>query len=113
MYDANNERHEFVGDERADAVAKACEFFGVDEDKLKIAEMKPGEIHGLASRAVVAHEFVSLVRCVVHQLPPGAAGSSAMVCAFRRASRAPDQAFRIFLPISSWCETASTLLTIQ
>lgn len=58
MYDATSERHEFVGDDREDAVAKACDYFGVDEDKLKFSEMAAGEIYGLASRVALVAELL-------------------------------------------------------
>ena len=38
MYDAKMEANEFVGESREEAVAKACGFYGLDEDGLKIAE---------------------------------------------------------------------------
>ena len=53
MYDATNEPREFIGEGRAEAVAMACEFFGADEEALVITELKPGEVYGLANRAVV------------------------------------------------------------
>ncbi|MBW1687694.1 MAG: hypothetical protein JRS35_21880 [Deltaproteobacteria bacterium] len=53
MYDATNEPREFIGEERAEAVAMACEFFGADEEALVIMELKPGEVYGLANRTVV------------------------------------------------------------
>jgi spoIIIJ-associated protein len=56
VYDATAERHEFLGEGRDDAIAKACEFFGADRDALEIAEFPPGEVYGLGSRAlIVAH----------------------------------------------------------
>jgi predicted RNA-binding protein Jag len=53
MYDARNEPREFIGEERAEAVAMACEFFDAAEEALEIMELKPGEVYGLANRAVV------------------------------------------------------------
>ena len=53
MYDATNEPREFIGKERAEAVAMACEFFGADEEALLITELKSGEVYGLAGRTVV------------------------------------------------------------
>ena len=53
MYEATNEPREFIGEGRAEAVAMACEFFGADEEALLITELKPGEVYGLANRAVV------------------------------------------------------------
>jgi spoIIIJ-associated protein len=52
-YDAMREAHEFVGQERAEAVAKASEFFGVGEAELTIVELPPGEVYGLGGRTVV------------------------------------------------------------
>ena len=53
MYDASNEPHEFFGASRAEAVAKACDFFRVGEDALAIYELDPREIYGLAARTVI------------------------------------------------------------
>jgi len=53
MYDAKRESNEFVGDDRDDAVAKACRFFGVEADDLRIVEPEAGEIFGLGARSVV------------------------------------------------------------
>lgn len=53
MYDATNEPREFIGEGRAEAVGMACEFFGAEEEALVITELKPGEVYGLANRAVV------------------------------------------------------------
>jgi predicted RNA-binding protein Jag len=53
VYDGKNEPREFIGEERAEAVAMACEFFGADEEALVITELKPGEVYGLANRTVV------------------------------------------------------------
>ena len=53
MYDARNEPHEFVGVDRSDAVAKACQFFGGAEGDLVIAEMDEEVVSGLAGRVVV------------------------------------------------------------
>jgi len=53
MYDAKREANEFVGDERDDAVAKACRFFGVEEGDLRIVEPEAGEIFGLGARSVI------------------------------------------------------------
>jgi spoIIIJ-associated protein len=55
MYDAMNEPHEFVGESREDAIARACKFFGTTLEALSISEFRPGEIYGLGGRfAVVA-----------------------------------------------------------
>jgi len=53
VYDQRNEPHEFVAEDRAEAIAKACEFFGVGEQELVIADLQPGEVFGLANRTVV------------------------------------------------------------
>jgi spoIIIJ-associated protein len=53
VYDDKNERKEFVADDKAEAVAKACEFFGVDEDALEIGGFDSGAVYGLASRTVI------------------------------------------------------------
>lgn len=53
MYDEMNEAHEFVGDSRQEAVAKATRFFNVDEDALVIGELPAGEVYGLGGRTVV------------------------------------------------------------
>ena len=53
MYDAMNEPHEFVGDNREDANARACKYFGVSIDALEIHEFKPGEVYGLGGRCAV------------------------------------------------------------
>ena len=37
MYDASREAKEFVAERREDAVAKACQFFGLEEDGLSIS----------------------------------------------------------------------------
>ena len=53
MYDSTNEAHEFFGANRAEAVAKACDFFRVTQDALAIYELDPKEIYGLAARTVI------------------------------------------------------------
>ncbi len=53
MYDSKSEANEFVGDDRADAVAKACRFFSVEESDLKIHQPEPTSIFGLGARTVV------------------------------------------------------------
>jgi len=53
VYDDKNERKEFIADDRADAVAKACDFFGVGEDALEIGEFEERAVYGLANRAVI------------------------------------------------------------
>jgi len=55
MYDAMNEPHEFVGESREDAIARACKFFGATLEALAISEFRSGEVYGLAGRfAIVA-----------------------------------------------------------
>ena len=53
MYDAMNEPHEFVGDNRDDASARACKYFGVSQEALEIHEFKPGEVYGLGGRCAI------------------------------------------------------------
>lgn len=53
MYDAKAEANEFVGDDRAEAVSKACRFFGVEESELKLVIPEGGEIFGSAARTIV------------------------------------------------------------
>jgi predicted RNA-binding protein Jag len=64
-YDATQEPHEFIADDRSAAVAKACQFYGVEEAELAITELQPGEVHGLGARSVVValpRELVGRVR---------------------------------------------------
>jgi spoIIIJ-associated protein len=52
--DIKNEAHEFVGSGRDEAVRKACQYFGVeDESALVISGFQPGTVSGLAGRALV------------------------------------------------------------
>jgi predicted RNA-binding protein Jag len=53
MYDARNEAHEFVGDDRAEAVRKAVAFFGLEEDALSIKALDVAEVYGLSGRMLV------------------------------------------------------------
>ena len=53
MYEAKAEPHEFVGEGREDAIAKACEFFGVQQDALEIGELPQGEVYGLGARSLI------------------------------------------------------------
>ncbi|HEB91545.1 MAG TPA: hypothetical protein ENI85_18365, partial [Deltaproteobacteria bacterium] len=53
MYDAREEPNEFVGEDLAEARAKAAKFFGTDESELKIVVPKEGEIYGLGGRTVI------------------------------------------------------------
>lgn len=53
MYDPRSEPKEFIGENQAEAVAKACSFFGSDESGLRIREVEPGQVFGLGGRAAV------------------------------------------------------------
>jgi spoIIIJ-associated protein len=53
MYEARNEAREFVGATRAEAIAKACAYFGTDEGGLRVRAPEAGEVYGLAARAVL------------------------------------------------------------
>lgn len=53
MYDAKAEANEFVGDDRAEAVAKACRFFGIEESELKVVTPATGEIFGTGARVAL------------------------------------------------------------
>ncbi len=53
MYDLKSEAHEFVAEGREEAIAKACEFYGVGADVLEIRVFPEGEVYGLAGRSVV------------------------------------------------------------
>ncbi len=53
MYDPKSEAHEFVGEGREEAIAKAVRFFGVEAEELRICEPSPGDVYGLGGRALV------------------------------------------------------------
>lgn len=53
MYDPAREAREFVGQDRAEAIAKATAFFGIAEDELATAVPPTGEIFGLGARTVI------------------------------------------------------------
>jgi len=53
VYDSKQESREFVGQTYADALAKACSFFGADEGDLEIVEVRAAEVSGLAARTLV------------------------------------------------------------
>lgn len=53
MYDQKTEANEFVGDDRAEAVSKACRFYGIEESELKIVIPESGEIFGSGARTVL------------------------------------------------------------
>jgi spoIIIJ-associated protein len=50
-YDAKSEPREFLGDDVADATAKACSYFGLDASALVVRPM--AEVSGLGGRALV------------------------------------------------------------
>jgi spoIIIJ-associated protein len=56
VYDPKSEPHEFVGESREEAIARACEFFGVDEPGLALAEFGEGQVRGLTGRCVIVAE---------------------------------------------------------
>ena len=70
MYDSTREAREFVGRDRAEAVAKAAGYFGLPQEELAIAEPEIGSINGLGARAVV----VAYPRTAS---PPGRGGGGA------------------------------------
>ena len=43
MHEGSSEPHEFVAEGREEAIAKACQYFGLDSDALKIAEFPAGD----------------------------------------------------------------------
>jgi spoIIIJ-associated protein len=53
MYDPKAEPNEFIGDDQAEAVAKACRFFGVEEAELKVVTPGAGEVFGAGARGIV------------------------------------------------------------
>ncbi len=53
MYDLKSEAHEFVAEGREEAIAKACEFYGVEAGALEISVFPEGEVYGLGGRSVV------------------------------------------------------------
>ncbi len=53
MYDSKNEPNEFVGDDREEAVSKACRFFGTSEGDLSIVEPPGEDVFGSGARVVV------------------------------------------------------------
>jgi spoIIIJ-associated protein len=56
VYDAMQEAHEFIGRDRAEALAKAIAFFGVGEEELAIADVDATKASGLGTRfALVAY----------------------------------------------------------
>ena len=52
MYDAKSEAQEFVGVDRADAIAQATQYFEVEESALSLTAFSEG-VNGLAGRTVV------------------------------------------------------------
>jgi len=53
MYEAKNERHEFLGQDSEEAAQKAADFFGVALEDLTIDEFPEGEVYGLGGRSVI------------------------------------------------------------
>jgi len=53
VFDPKTEPKEFVGADRAEAVAAACRFFGVEESELTIAEPERESVAGLAARTLI------------------------------------------------------------
>lgn len=53
MYDAKNEAHEFVGSDRAEAVAKAARFFDLGEDELAVSDLSAAGVYGLGGRTLI------------------------------------------------------------
>lgn len=53
MYDPMSEAHEFVGRDRAEALAKATAFFGASEGELAISEVDATRASGIGTRAVL------------------------------------------------------------
>jgi molecular chaperone GrpE len=41
MYDATSEPNEFFADSNEEAIAKACRFFGVEQEELRVVEIDP------------------------------------------------------------------------
>jgi spoIIIJ-associated protein len=65
MYDAKSEPNEFVGDNRQEAVSKACRFYAVEESELKVVHTDEMSVSGLGGRSVV----VALPRELVGRRP--------------------------------------------
>ncbi len=59
MYDPKSEAKEFIGETREEAIAKACSYFDMGEDDLKIAELDPTTVSGLGARVVVVAQSAS------------------------------------------------------
>jgi spoIIIJ-associated protein len=53
VYDPKSEAHEFIGSDRAEAVAKASRFFDLGEEELVIAELGDAGVFGLGGRTLV------------------------------------------------------------
>jgi spoIIIJ-associated protein len=53
VYDAKQEPHEFVAENREAALEKARAFFGLAADQLLVQEFAAGEVYGLSGRSVV------------------------------------------------------------
>ena len=79
MYDAKSEPNEFVGDNRQEAVSKACRFYAIEESDLKVIDTDEMSVSGLGGRSVI----VALPRELVGRRPSGGGGSvmRALTCA--------------------------------
>ncbi len=53
MYDPKAEAHEFLGDSRDDAVAKAVQYYGLEPDELTIKEYAESGVSGLGGRVLI------------------------------------------------------------
>jgi predicted RNA-binding protein Jag len=53
VYESKTEAHEFVGADKAEAVAKAVRFFELGEEELSIAELSEAGVYGLGGRALI------------------------------------------------------------
>ncbi len=56
MFDSKNEPHEFVAESKAEAIAKACQFFDAAEPDLTIKGFGAGEVYGIGGRTVIIAE---------------------------------------------------------
>jgi spoIIIJ-associated protein len=53
MYDPMSEAHEFIGKDRAEAIAKATAFFGASESELAVSEIDATRASGIGTRFVL------------------------------------------------------------
>ena len=51
MYDPKQEPHEFVGEDRETALAKAVAFFGTEASELRVRHYEGVDVHGLRGRS--------------------------------------------------------------